>query len=175
MSRIEHYQRLELNIMRTDKSNRCQRRAIASLELVMSFPVLVMLVAMLFTLGITTKTKSHVTMDVRHKAWAARTAPVNPRPFSLTQAHRAGQVENERAETNTMYQNLFPFIPRDIQWGNVVMTGSWDYRQVEFADGNWIPIYPHFGVLTQMATAQGGVDTPTGGIGPLSSLVGIPH
>lgn len=161
--------------LRKVRAKRNSRRAIASLELVMSFPVLVMLVAMLFTLGITTKTKSHVTMDVRHRAWGARTSPINPRPFSVTQAHRAGESKIERSETITMYQNLLPFIQRDIEWGNVVLTGSWDYRQVEFADGNWLPIYPHFGVLTQMATAQGGVDAPAGSIGPLNNLVNIPH
>lgn len=157
------------------KQSARRQRGVASLELVMSFPILVILVAMLFTLGMKTKKKSQLTMDVRRHAWTARTNPNDPRPFSVVTAHSAGQSENIKQDSITMYADMMPFIPRDIKWGNVVMTGSWDHRQVEFADGNWIPIYPHFGVLMRMVTAQGGVDSSTGSVDALSGLVDIPH
>ena len=152
-----------------------KRRGVASLELVMSFPVLVVLVAMLFTIGIATKKRSQVTMDVRHQAWAARTAPSNTMPFSILRAHSAGRAEKIGEDEVTMYRNLFPYIDRDIKWGNILLTGTWDKRQVVFGPRS-IPMmpYPHLGILLDMATAQGGVETSTGSVGQLNRLRDFP-
>ncbi|MGE0755656.1 MAG: TadE/TadG family type IV pilus assembly protein [Pirellulaceae bacterium] len=151
----------------------CRRDGVASLELVMSAPILMFLIAMLYTLYIATMMKSQLTMEVRHTAWLPRTQAANGSlPFSVTQAHATGQSTKELSRRVRVYRNWYPSVPRDIRWGNVVLTGSWDHREVSFQNG--FLIYPHFGVLTQMVAAQGGVPAKSGDITNLGDLTKIP-
>lgn len=149
------------------------RRGVASLEFVMSFPILMLLIAMLYCVYIAAMMKSQLTMEVRHTAWLARTSPQNSSaPFSVARAHSAGESKSELSRKVEVYRNWYPAVPRKITWGNVVLTGSWDHRQISFDDG--VFIYPHFGVLMQMVTAQGGVEANAGSVGSLNSLISIP-
>lgn len=162
--------------MRTTRMKRStgRRRGIASLEFVMSFPILVLLIAMLYTVYIATALKSQLTMEVRHKAWLVRSAPVKNKslPFGITKAHSSGESKVELTRKVKVYRNWYPNVPREIKWGNVVLTGSWDHRQVKFSDG--FVSTPHFGVLSQMVAAQGGVNASAGDIGGLGNIFNIP-
>lgn len=153
-----------------------QRKGIATLEMVMSFPILAFLIAMMFTVYFATMKKSQLTMEVRHQAWQHRTAldAGKANPFGLLQSHVSGTEREELTRDVASYRNWYPGVPREITWGNVVLTGSWDYRQVEFDDGGFIPIYPHFGVLFDMVTAQGGVNSSPGQVNGLSGLLSFP-
>jgi hypothetical protein len=150
-----------------------KRTGVATIEMVMCFPVLIIMVAMIFTLGTATLSQSEVTMQVRNEAWALRTNPKNQRPFGILQAHSSGQEAVDKTKTFRRYTNLFPQIPRTAQATNVVLTGSWDHRYIDFERSSFLPIYPHFGVLTQMVS-QGGINTGGGSVSGLRSLTGIP-
>lgn len=150
-----------------------KRRGVATIEMVMCFPVLVIMVAMIFTLGTATLSQSEVIMQVRKEAWALRTNPQNQRPFGILQAHSSGQEAIDKTKTFRRYTNLFPQIPRTASATNVVLTGSWDHRYVNFERSSFSPIYPHFGVLTQMVS-QGGINTGGASVSGLRNLTGIP-
>lgn len=150
-----------------------RRRGVATLEMVMCFPILIILVAMIFTIGTATSTKTQVTMAVRHEAWQARLRPMNPQAFNLLNAHAAGESVEEESKSFRKYTNLFPGISRTAASENVVLTGSWDHKQVTFAGPGFSPIYPHFGVLTQMVS-MGRINTGGGNVGGLGQLTGMP-
>ena len=152
---------------------RQNRRGVASFEMVMSFPILMFLCAMLYSVYMASMLKSQVTMQVRHEAWLPRTNlnAAAGRPFSIPQAHRSGESKIERTQNVAVYRNWYPNVPRRVTWGNVVLTGSWDHRQVEFRDSTIST--PHFDVLTRMVTAQGGVQTNQN-VGQLQGMFNIP-
>lgn len=154
-----------------------RRNGIASFELVMSAPILMFLIAMLFTTYSATVKKSHVTMEVRHVPWLVRTDPAKAdqgqQPFGTVSVTRSGREYHDKTTYVSAYRNWYPTVPRRILWGNVVLTGSWDYREVEFEEGGFVPIYPHLAVLSKMAT-QGGVQTNSGLINELQKIIKIP-
>ena len=160
------------NATRTrSKVSAAQRRGIATLELVMSLPILVFLIAMLFTVYFATIKKSQLTMEVRHNAWRPR---ANPDPgksasFGLLQSHQSGTERAELTRRVTSYTNLYPNVPRNITWGNVVLTGSWDEKQVDFSGG-----LPHMRVLVQMILVQGGVKANASQVKALDGLISFP-
>ena len=150
-----------------------KRRGVATLELVMCFPILVIMVAMIFTLGTAVLTQSEVTMQVRKEAWASRTNPQNQRPFNILEAHSSGKETSEKTKSFRKYTNLFPQIPRTAYATNVILTGSWDSRQIPYERRGFLPIYPHFEVLSQMVS-QGSVNTGGGSVSSLTSLTNLP-
>ncbi len=160
---------------RTSKS-RVRARAnirigIASLELVMSLPILVFLIAMLFTLYFATIKKSQLTMEVRSSAWLKRSAPDPGKaaPWSVLTSHESGTERVELTRRVTSYTNLYPNVPRRITWGNVVLTGAWDERQVDYGGSS-----PHLDVLVQMIFAQGGVKANPGQANALKGILSFP-
>jgi hypothetical protein len=155
--------------------SRLARHGVASLELVLCFPFLIVLVAMLFTVHMATKYKTEVTSAVRSNAWLDRANPhraSNNSPFGLFAMHDSGQFDDSRSRTVNIFRNLFPGVPRTAKWENVVLAGSWDHRQVEFSR-EFIG-YPHFGVLIKMVEAQGGVRGNNGQVSSLNRLFQIP-
>ncbi len=162
-------------IMRQTRNARC---GVASFELVMSAPILMFLIAMMFTVYVATIKKSHLTMSVRHTPWLVRSNPKQAdqrqEPFAVLNVSKSGsEVEVETTRVRT-YQSWYPGVPRQVTWGNVVLTGSWDYRDVEFKEGGLLPIYPHIDVLGKMAAAQGGIQVSGGSIGQLNKLTRFP-
>jgi hypothetical protein len=149
------------------------RSGIATIEFVMCFPVLVIMVAMIYTMGTAILTQSQVTMHVRKEAWGLRTIPQNQRPFGIAEAHTSGRGTSEKTKSFRRYTNLFPQIPRRSYATNVLLTGSWDYRQIPFEKPGFSPIYPHLSVLTQMVT-QGNVNTGGANVSSLSNLTNVP-
>ena len=163
-----------LTYNKTPKRKRpANRSGIATIEFVMCFPVLVIMVAMIYTMGTAVLTQSQVTMNVRKEAWGLRTNPQNQRPFGIAQAHTSGRETSEKTKLFRRYTNLFPQIPRRSYATNVLLTGSWDYRQVSFEKPGFSPIYPHLGVLTQMVS-QGNVNTGGASVSSLSNLTNVP-
>lgn len=159
-----------------DARKRSIRNGIATLELVMCFPFLVVLVAMLFTVHRATKYKTEVTSTVRNLAWLDRADPTQATsnsPFGLLAMHDSGQLDENRSRTVNIFRNLFPNVSRTAEWENTVLAGSWDHRQVKFSDG--MLIYPHFGVLSKMVSAQGGVRGNNGQINSLGRLILFPR
>ncbi len=152
------------------------RAGIASFELVMSAPILMFLVAMLMTLYFATMKKSQLTMEVRHEAWRIRSnlsQVTGSSPFGLLNAHTSGEARKELSRTVETYRAWYPNVPRKIEWGNVVLAGSWDHRQVEFSPGGWKPIYPHVGILLNMVSS-GGVSSNSGAVNSVGGLTSIP-
>ena len=159
------------------RSTKSIREGIASFELVMSFPILMFLIAMLYTVYVGTVKKSQLTMNVRHDAWMIRSTPLQAKsqaPFGFFSADSSGEARREMRRTVNTYRQWYPYVPRRIDWGNVVLAGSWDYRQIEFEEKGFSPIYPHLGILLDMASAPGGVKVNGGQISQLSSLSGFP-
>ncbi len=154
-----------------DRRRASGRRGIATLELVMSLPVLVFLIAMLFTLYFATLKKSHLTMEMRHKAWLKRSNPdaTKAAPWSTLTSHESGTERVSATRRVTSYTNWYPNVPRDIKWGNVVLTGAWDERQVDYSGGA-----PHLDVLVEMILAQGGVKGNTSQVKALKGIVSFP-
>jgi hypothetical protein len=119
-------------------------------------------------------------MEVRHNAWLKRSNPLNirdqPVPFALLNAGSKGRDYDQLKRRVQVYQNFVPGtknLPRDIEWGNVLLVGSWDHRQIKFPDGALI--YPHFTVLQQMVSGGvGGLDSNSmsnaGGMGGILGL-----
>ena len=83
----------------------------------MSFPFLVVLVAMMYTVYIASISKAQAGMEVRHKAWLARTSPQNPLAFGLITAHRAGENtydNKDHPRRVAVYSAWFPYVfPRN--------------------------------------------------------------
>lgn len=148
-----------------------QRRGIATLELVMSLPILIFLIAMLFTVYFATMKKSQLTMEVRNNAWRPRANPDAGKaaPFGLLKSHQSGTERAELTRRVTSYTNLYPNVPRKITWGNVVLTGAWDKKQVDFRGSS-----PHMNVLLQMILAQGGVNANPSQARALNGLLNFP-
>ena len=152
------------------------RRGVASLELVLCYPFLIILVAMLFTVHMATKYKTEVTSKVRSNAWLDRADPdraSDNSPFGLVAMHESGQLDDTRSRTVNIFRNLFPNVSRTAKWENTVLAGSWDHRQVKFSEG--VLIYPHFGVLSKMVSAQGGVQANNGQVSSLVKLIQFPR
>lgn len=152
--------------------NRRHRRGVASLEFVMGFPILAMLIAMLYTVYFATITKSQVTMEVRHKAWLARSNPLDAQPFSLADADTAGETREELTRIVEPYRSWYPNVQREVTWGNVLLVGSWDHRAVPFDKKGWIPVYPHLDVLQQMIA--GGVGASSSSTNQVRHLTTVP-
>ena len=55
---------------------------------------------------------------------------------------------------------------REIVWGNVVLTGTWDHRQVSFEGA-----HPHLSVLLDMVKAQGGVQSDSGTVSSFENIL----
>ncbi len=148
-----------------------RRRGIATLELVMSLPILVFLIAMLFTLYFAMLKKSHLTMEMRHKAWLKRSNPDENKaaPWSTLSSHESGTEQVSATRRVTSYTNWYPKVPRKITWGNVVLTGAWDERQVDYTGGA-----PHLEVLVDMMLAQGGVKGSPSQVKALKGIVSFP-
>lgn len=155
-----------------------RRSGVASFELVMSAPILMFLIAMMFTIYVATVKKSHLTMAVRHTSWLVRSNPEKAdqrqEPFAVLNVNKSGSEIEERTTRVRTYQFWYPGVPRQVQWGNVVLTGSWDYRDVEFKEGGLFPVYPHIDVLGKMAGARGGIEAAGASIGQVRKLTGFP-
>jgi hypothetical protein len=153
-------------------SNYKSRQGIATIEYVMVFPVLMILIAMLFTLQMSLKKQSEVITNVRNVAWQFRANPNslnNNSPFGVLNMDKSGAYSKVLTSTNRMYRNWFPYVPRTSRWGNTVLNGSWNHRQVRFDTGSFI--YPHLGVLKQMAEGQ---VVDGGDASQVGSLTGFP-
>ena len=153
------------------KATTAHRQGIATLELVMSLPILIFLIAMLFTVYFATMKKSQLTMEVRNNAWRPRANPDAGKaaPFGLLDSHQSGTERTELTRRVTSYTNLYPNVPRNITWGNVVLTGAWDKKQVDFSGSS-----PHMSVLVQMILVQGGVKANASQAKALNGLLSFP-
>ena len=152
---------------------RRQRNGIATLELVMCLPILVFLVAMLFTLFFATTKKSQITMDSRMEAWRFRTEPNagTAEPYGILDAAASGAEKTTLTDRVSSYENWYPGVPRDVVWGNTVLTGSWDHRQTNL-DGS----LPHLGSVVEIAVAipPGRPKINVGQIQQVNSLISFP-
>ena len=151
------------------------RSGVATIEFVMCFPILAFLAAMIFFAYQSAVLRSQTVMEVRHRAWMERpnlSAAKNNAPFGLASASRSGEVESGLTRKINSYRQWYPTVSRTVSARSFVLTGSWDHRQVDFAEG--ILIYPHLSVLRQMVTSSDGPGGNEGSVDQLHGLTQIP-
>ncbi|GAB5406751.1 MAG: hypothetical protein Aurels2KO_49820 [Aureliella sp.] len=129
--------------MRQDRrTNLADRRAVATLELVLTLPLLLALIVALVWLGYSLVGQTQVTIAARHSAWAERFGKWDGRPFDFndTSLH-----ESEKSQS----VNVTPLLASESgpQSRHAVAKGNWDYRNVEFRAA------PNLELMTQVMFA----------------------
>ncbi|HMO84997.1 MAG TPA: pilus assembly protein [Lacipirellulaceae bacterium] len=145
------------------------RRGIATIEFVLSLPILFILFAMILTLGMRHLDQAHVQQIVRRAAWEKRSqverSRTDSKPFALPVAGNAltglAQAEAKRD------LRVFPWLKgnRLSQTEGWVLAGSWDYAQVPEMNGGT----PHLGALGRVVA---GACTGAADLSGLPGLVG---
>jgi hypothetical protein len=143
----------------------------APLELVMSIPIVLAIMAMLFSVGYTLLGRSTAAIEARHLVWQRRADPQKIIPklqeakFTATNAlnmfdaakEMRGEVSGQCERTVRIFPRLGPKVKTFSKAS--VLTRSWDYQEVQFKKT------PDVTILGKM----GGVDT--GSFERLSSLL----
>lgn len=153
------------------------RRGIATIELVMSFPVLVYLAVMIFSLGNAHFQRSSAAITIRKTAWAHREQPnaaVNP----VLQTNQRGSIyRNQKTNPVTRVVTLPRFFSgiapeKTAESRNVLIMGTWtdDNPNVGFkAPTNGIR--PHLRSLGQLTHTGNAVRTLESFLGPMDALL----
>jgi hypothetical protein len=130
------------------------RRGIAPLELVISLPIVMLVTATVFALTWALMHKTDVAVQARHQAWLKRSAAhavdsgSPDRALSLQGPATGGQISTQVDSPPFSLPSWLGGSATACS-GNVLLSGSWDYRQVDFHG-----TLPHLGLLATMTTAS---------------------
>lgn len=155
---------------------RARQNGIAPLEMVMSLPFLVGMVAMTASLGWVALYRSMACAEVRHEVWRLRTdpqqsapelnkketkttSPLGPQDFNPFASPLAGEVYGEIEHVLTLYTGFGTAKP---QGRAAVLANTWDDRSL---DGDFDGGGPHVKILYRMALGIG--------LGAVSGLGGL--
>lgn len=125
---------------------------IASVEFVLSLPILFVLMAMIYTMGRRSLDQAGVAMAVRDRAWQQRSAvessPLASSPFHFDQPLSGSATARKRRRLR-----LFPWLGgrRLSEDRTVVIAGSWDDEQVPQLRGG----RPHVAALDPLTSGGG--------------------
>lgn len=121
------------------------RNGIATLEFVFSLPVLMFMMAGIFSLGFKGKSESAVATTARNEAWIKRPSPPSSaRPLAVVSDAAADTVE---ADTEEQFRIWLVFSASNTAKSSAaVLTGTWDHTQVRGIARKG----PHFSVLKNM-------------------------
>lgn len=125
-----------------------RRRGIASLELVLGLPFILAIAAAVFVVGFAGIKRTATVIESRHASWQQRSTPDKNGALYILAAADSGKVEGEASSTARAYQWMGG--DRQIQAKSVVLTGTWDHKQLE--DFEKTPNVPH--VLTALRIAS---------------------
>jgi hypothetical protein len=107
------------------------RRGVATLEFVMSMPVVLTMFALLMWLGLSVIGQSEVTVQARHKAWKQRFDDKSRQPLIFPTAEGFYELPKDfaagEATKNINAAPIFSRMPKP-QSTMTVLGGSWDYR-----------------------------------------------
>tara|TARA_R110002049_G_scaffold4601_4_gene31964 strand:- start:241114 stop:241902 length:789 start_codon:yes stop_codon:yes gene_type:complete len=117
----------------TGKPGRAARCAVATLELVLALPVLlVMLVAMVW-LGYAVIGQAEVTVEARQDAWQQRFEPWSQAPFTFSQNQQATGDASTTVNVSPLLDGL-----GDPESEHTLEQANWDHRSVEYKSlPNW--------------------------------------
>lgn len=110
-----------------------RRSAIATLELVLALPVILVMLVALVWLGFSVVGQAEVAVQARHQAWSQRFEPWDQTPFTFS----TDQSVTGDASTSV---NVSPLLDGfgDPKASHVVAQANWDHRSVEFRNvPNW--------------------------------------
>ena len=104
----------------------------ATLELVLSMPVLLVLMVAVVWLGFSVVAQTEVTVEARHKAWAKRENPAGKPLLFLRD-----DVEKDSATQEVEISPLFDDVDSP-ESSHDVMVGSWDFEKLDLGNApNW--------------------------------------
>lgn len=139
--------------MRYPSATNRLRRGIASLELVLVFPMLLALVAILFAIAMSDVAKVQVTTKARQQTWAQRpSAPAGSPLDWVSQDPMASQIAPPQQQTVSLGP-VYPGQTRQAQSKNTLVANPWASEAIPFPslDKN---MYPHTSVLTDLPLAK---------------------
>lgn len=109
-----------------------RRRATATLELVLSMPVLLIIIVAIIWLGSSVIAQTEVTIEARHKTWSERSNPTGTALLFLKD-DILNEKADDKVEVSPMFDGLEP--PES---SHDVMAGSWDHDKLPLDKApNW--------------------------------------
>jgi hypothetical protein len=147
------------------------RRGIATIEFVMSLPILVWLMMMIFLVARRHMDQAHMTQNVRHEAWLKRSDTEKPQRatnmFAFIGNEFSGKSEYEEGKLLKIYKWMGG--QRLSKSKAIVLGGTWDQKQMTQMNGT----SPHLSVLPKMA--EGGAENVAGMSGLLRGIASLLH
>lgn len=140
--------------MRLSPSAGRNRRGIASLEFVLVFPFLLILVSVLFIVGRADVAKVQTVTGTRNQTWANRPGP---KGSPLNWPHNP--MDSQLSRTATQPVSLAPVIARQTQQAQSQVTlvaNPWAFQSVPFPSANE-HVLPHTSVLSMLPSPAGPV------------------
>ncbi|MDC0936627.1 pilus assembly protein [Pirellulales bacterium] len=140
-------------IQRKSRRRSVRRNGIAPIEFILSLPILMILFAMIYTIGMRAIEQSQVTKAVRDLAWRQRTeiegSETDSEPFAFENG-LSGSMEAEEEKELRVFRRLGgERISRD---RTVLIAGTWDYVQVpDLFDGSG----PHVEAIEELGVEGG--------------------
>ncbi len=121
-----------------------RRRAVATLELVLALPIILVMLVALIWLGFSVVGQTEVTVQARHQAWSQRFEPWNQTPFTFS----TDQSVTGSADASVKVSPL-PDGFGNPQSSHVVAQANWDHRSAEFRSlPNW-RLYAEVGIAAK--------------------------
>lgn len=124
-----------------------RRRGIATLEMVMVFPILVLLLALLMQIGSTLATQADVTIEARRAAWDRRFSDTTAEAFDF---ETGGTIDEEATRGAFVVSSAVDWFP-DPNSRHSVGAGAWGHQQVDL---NRSPNWEVYQTLMQKAGSQ---------------------
>lgn len=113
-------------------SMRC-RKAVATLELVMALPVILVLIVAMVWLGYAVIGQAEVTAEARHGAWSQRFEPWTRSKFAFSQDQEVSAQASTKIKVSPIFDGM-----GDPEADQSIDQGNWDHRSVPFqALPNW--------------------------------------
>jgi hypothetical protein len=141
------------------------RQAIATLELVMSLPILLVMLVCLVWLGYSVIGQARVNVQARHLAWQQRFQPATNSLFDFSEGEHETQTATEPISVTPLLSSESG--PESEQ---TIERGTWDHRAVKLRSApNW-QVHTDVSVAAAKAGIQGLVGDLTGPIQGLEQL-----
>ncbi len=136
------------NAVHSPSWDRAPRRGTAQIELALFLPTYAAILMVLFTIFSFARTRSEVASETRHEAWMKRDlsgTQTERLQFSAVGTETVGRILNRQQDpslgliTATKQKNATLYLKTlnlltDIQLHHAVLTDSWDYRTIPFAN-----------------------------------------
>jgi len=121
-----------------------RRKAIATLELVLALPVILVLMVALVWLGFSVVGQATVTTEARHQAWSQRFEAWTAAPLAFSEQQQAEADATASVEVSPLLDDFGD--PRSRQ---TVEQANWDHRSINFQPlPNWT-LYAEFAVAAK--------------------------